>query len=73
MGATGVGLVLPAGLYVASLALNRQRSDGLSRLASLAVLGGSLMLRVSVMALGDKSARDPEISFRFAQPENLPR
>ena len=27
----------------------------------------------SVMAVGDESAARPEISFRFSQPENLPR
>ncbi len=34
---------------------------------------GSLLFRVSIMAAGDESARRPEISFRFAQPENLPQ
>ena len=71
LGVTGMGIVLPLGLYAASLALNRHRSHGLSRLASAAVLGGSLLLRVSVMEAGDKSADDPEISFRFTQPDNL--
>ena len=72
LGATGMGIVLPLGLYAASLALNRHRSHGLSQLASAAVLGGSLLLRVSVMAAGDKSADEPDISFRFTQPDNLP-
>ena len=72
LGATGGGIVLPLGLYAASLALNRHRSHALSRLASLAVLGGTLLLRVSVMQAGDESADKPEISFRFSQPDNLP-
>ncbi|MBV9747256.1 MAG: polysulfide reductase NrfD [Acetobacteraceae bacterium] len=72
LGATGMGIVLPLGLYAASLAFNRHRSHGLSRLASAAVLGGSFLLRVSIMGAGDKSANEPEISLRFAQPENLP-
>jgi formate-dependent nitrite reductase membrane component NrfD len=72
LGATGMGIVLPLGLFGASLALSRHRSHRLSRLAALATLGGTLLMRVSVMAAGDKSADDPEISFRFAQPDNLP-
>jgi len=70
VGATGLGAALPLGLHVLS-AVSGNR-DGLSRLASVAVLGGSLLLRVSTMGAGDKSARTPEISFRFAQKDNLP-
>jgi hypothetical protein len=40
--------------------------------ASIAVLAGSLLLRVSIMSAGDQSAERPEISFRFSRPENLP-
>ena len=70
LGATGLGAGLPFGLYLlGSVSGNR----GLSRIASMAVLGGSLLLRISIMAAGDTSARTPEISFRFAQPDNLPR
>ena len=71
LGATGLGAAVPLGLHV----LSSMRGDrgSLSRLASLLVLGGSFLLRVSTMAAGDKSARTPEISFRFAQPENLPK
>jgi formate-dependent nitrite reductase membrane component NrfD len=73
LGATGLGVVLPLGLHATSLALgDRGRSRGLSRLASTAILGGSFLLRVAIMAAGDKSAERPEISFRFAQPDNLP-
>lgn len=69
LGATGLGVALPLALHVlGEVSGNR----GLSRLASWAVLGGSLLLRVSTMGAGDKSARTPEISFRFAQPNNLP-
>ncbi len=71
LGATGLGTAVPLGLFVlASMGGNR---SGLSRLASLLALGGSALLRVSVMAAGDVSARTPEISFRFAQPDNLPK
>ncbi len=73
MGAGAFGTVLPLGLHAASLALTRRRSRVLSGLASLAILGGSAILRIAFMAAGDESARRPDISLRFAQPENLPR
>jgi len=73
LGATALGTALPLGLHALSLATERHRSPGLSRLASLAVLGGSLLLRVSVMGAGDESAERPEVSFRFSQPDNLPK
>ncbi len=67
-GATGAGAVLPLGLKLAGLMLGGSRSP----LAALAMLGGSLLLRVSIMEAGDASAARPEVSFRFSQPENLP-
>ncbi len=66
-GATGVGVVLPLGLKLAGMAFG-----GRGRIANLAVLAGSLLLRVSIMEAGDISAERPEISFRFSQPDNLP-
>ena len=72
LGATGLGTVAPLALHAASLALAR-RPGALSNLASLAVMTGSLLLRVSVMAAGDESANRPEVSFQFSQPRNLPR
>ena len=77
LGATGAGTLLPLGLHAASLLLGRRRSPALSgpplsNIASLAVLAGSALLRVSIMAAGDESARRPEISLRYAQPDNLP-
>ncbi len=71
IGATGLGAILPLGLQAASLVLSR-RPGLLSTLASTAVLAGSLMLRISIMGAGDRSAERPEVSFRFSQPENLP-
>jgi formate-dependent nitrite reductase membrane component NrfD len=68
LGATGLGVVLPLGMLAAS----RRRPGLLSNAASLAILAGSLLLRVSMMSAGDTSASDPNISFRFSQPENLP-
>lgn len=75
LGATGVGTLLPLGLHAASLLLGRRApalSGPLSNIASLAVLAGSALLRVSIMAAGDESARRPEISLGYAQPDNLP-
>ena len=71
LGATGAGTLLPLGLHAASLLLGR-RAPALSGLASLAVLAGSALLRISIMAAGDESARRPEISLGYAQPDNLP-
>ena len=71
-GATGLGVMAPLMLQMASLALSR-RPGKLSALAAVAGLAGSLLLRVSIMAAGDRSASRPEISFRFSQPRNLPR
>lgn len=70
---TGFGVMLPLGLYLTSLMLTRRRSRTLTTAASLAVLGGGLAMRIGMMAAGDESARRPEISMGFAQPENLPK
>lgn len=72
LGATGLGALLPLGLYAASLALGG-RGSRLSSLASVATLAGSLALRISIMGAGDDSANRPEVSFRFASPDNLKR
>ncbi|MFL5288864.1 MAG: NrfD/PsrC family molybdoenzyme membrane anchor subunit [Rhodopila sp.] len=81
-GATRLGTIVPLALLGASLLLRPKRrpaavaeapADTLSTLASLGVLGGSLLLRVFIMAAGDESAARPDISFRFSQPDNLPR
>jgi formate-dependent nitrite reductase membrane component NrfD len=69
VGATGFGAAVPLALHMLSAVTG---ASALSRLASLAVLGGSLLLRISIMQAGNKSAATPEISFRFAQPDNLP-
>ncbi len=72
LGATGAGNLLPLGLHAASLVLGPARAPALSRLASFAVLAGSALLRISIMAAGDESAKRPEISLGYAQPKNLP-
>jgi protein NrfD len=64
-----LGVVLPLGLFVASLLLPR-RTRGLSTAASLATLAGALAMRIGVMNDGDRSAQRPEISMRFTQPDN---
>lgn len=71
-GVNGIGVVLPLALHAAGAVGLRGTGTATSRLAAAAVIAGSGMLRLSVMEAGDVSARTPEISFRFAQPENLP-
>ena len=73
IGGMQFGVVLPLGLKALSLALGSRRPGVLSNFASLAALAGSLLFRVSIMGAGDESARRPEVSYRFSQPENLPR
>ncbi len=69
VGATDLGTVLPLGVGAACLLAGRR----MPAVALLAALGGGLLLRVSVMGAGDTSAERPEISMRFAQPDNLDR
>ncbi|MGI4945153.1 MAG: NrfD/PsrC family molybdoenzyme membrane anchor subunit, partial [Janthinobacterium lividum] len=71
VGATVLGTMLPIGLLAASLTA-RRRLPALSAAASVAAIAGSATLRIAFMAAGDESARRPEVSFRFAQPDNLP-
>ena len=68
---TGLGILLPLGLHVASRVLG-SRFALLSRVASLATLVGGATMRIAFLASGDDSAQDPSISLRFAQPRNLP-
>lgn len=70
LGATGVGAALPLGLLV--LSALRGGGGNLSRVASGLALGGAFLLRVATLEAGHNSATDPAISFRFAQPDNLP-
>ncbi|HQT75911.1 MAG TPA: polysulfide reductase NrfD [Rhodopila sp.] len=66
IGAFDVGTVVPLGLLAFGL-LHGGRSRPLSSMASLAVLGGSLMMRIAVIGSGDVSASRPDISLRFMQ------
>lgn len=71
-GATGLGILLPLGLHAVAHFTDQRTSRRLRILASVAGMAGSAMLRVSIIGVGDESARRPDISFRFSQPENLP-
>ncbi len=68
----GFGILLPLGLYGVSRASGR-RSASASTVAALATIAGSAVLRITTLGIGDDSAARPEVSFRFSQPENLPR
>ena len=69
----GLGVALPLALHAASqLAREKRTKDALSDLAAVATLAGSAMLRVSVLAVGEESAKLPEVSLAFSQPKNLP-
>lgn len=72
LGATLLGTALPLGILAASLLTRRGLPRPVTALAAAATLAGAAALRVSIMAAGDRSAEDPDVSFRFSQPENLP-
>lgn len=72
-GATGAGVMAPLALHLVLFLVGSRREGGFARLARLATLGGSALLRVSMLGLGDVSAERPGVSFRFSQPENLPK
>ncbi len=69
IGATGLGVMLPIGLTLASR-LTRNRT--LATAAGAAALAGSAAMRVSTLGIGIDSAKQPALSMRFAQPDNLP-
>ena len=74
IGVEGLGILLPIALHAAShLVSDRKAKAALSDLAAIFAIAGSATLRVAALAVGEESARRPEISFRFSQPENLPR
>jgi formate-dependent nitrite reductase membrane component NrfD len=68
--ATGVGIAVPLALFGASLALGR-RGRSIGQAAAVATLAGSAVFRIATLGMGDESALRPEVSMRFAQPENL--
>ena len=63
---SGVGILLPLGLHLASLMFTPRRSRLLSPTASIAILAGSFFMRCNALAAGIASASDPEVSLRFA-------
>ena len=71
IGATGFGVLLPIGLLIAS-GLNKRRAEPLAKCAAAAAIAGSALMRVSILGVGADSARRPDVSMRFAQPDNLP-
>jgi hypothetical protein len=66
------GVAVPLILFLASRMLP-QRAKAVSQVAAAAALAGSLLMRIGVIRNGEQSAERPEVSMRFAQPDNLPR
>ena len=66
-----MAIAAPLGLFALSLLWPRGRSRLLSTAASIGVLAASLAMRIDVLRKGDESARQPEVSMRFAQPQNI--
>ena len=71
IGATGLGVMLPIGLIIASR-LSPRHADKLATAADVLTLAGSALMRTSMLGVGIESAKRPDISMRFAQPDNLP-
>ena len=65
IGADGFGALLPFGVLLANAARGRPAPG----FASVAILAGSALLRIAVIAAGEHSATDPDVSFRFASPQ----
>lgn len=66
VGSVGVGVLAPLAIYGLRF-LTGERSRELATAASLAVLAGSLTMRISTIGIGEASALQPEVSFRFAK------
>jgi protein NrfD len=69
LGAIALGAAVPLALLTARRIGNRPPSR-LAMAAALLAIGGSLLLRWSVIEAGNASARRPEESLRFARREN---
>ncbi|MGU3537677.1 NrfD/PsrC family molybdoenzyme membrane anchor subunit [Methylobacterium sp. A54F] len=70
--ATGLGAALPLGLIAAARLSGRPLSPRAGTVAALAVIAGSAILRTAIIKAGAASAERPDISLRYAQPDNLP-
>ncbi len=66
IGGTDFGTIVPLGLLAVAM-LTGSRSRSLSAAASLAVLGGGLMMRIGMIGTGQVSSRRPEISLAYTQ------
>ena len=71
IGAEGAGVLLPLCLMIASR-LRERRPGKLAALAGGATIAGGAAFRIAVLGAGAESARDPMVSMRFAQRDNLP-
>lgn len=69
---TGLGVALPLALLTYAACARSPAGRRLGTAGAVAAIGGSFLLRVATLGAGDASADRPDISFRFAQPENLP-
>ena len=69
--ATGFGTLLPIGLLIASRLAGR-RGGGVAKAAEGVAIAGSLAFRVTMLSMGAESAANPDVTLRFAQPDNLP-
>ena len=72
IGATQVGTLLPFALLLAARHLPPSRAEKAAQIASLAAVFGSAAMRISLLGMGAASATKPDVSLRFAQPDNLP-
>lgn len=72
LSAEGGGIGAPIALRLYAALFGRGGRLG-GALGSLAILGGSLALRIGVLAQGDQSARRPQDSFRLAKPRSVAR
>jgi protein NrfD len=66
------GVAVPLGLFLASRMLPRH-AQAVSQVAAVTALAGSLLMRIGVIRDGEQSAERPDVSMRFAQPNNLLR
>lgn len=67
LGGTDLGTVLPIGLLGAAI-MTGGRFRAVSCASAVAVLTGSLLMRVGMIGAGQVSASRPDISLRFTQP-----
>jgi protein NrfD len=69
---TGLGVALPLALLTFAACSRSPTARRLGTAGAVAAIGGSFLLRVATLGVGDVSADRPDLSFPFSQPENLP-